>query len=52
MSGTIPPIPQYASMAWRSAKEQGQLYLYLYLKKRYLIKFSILIIIREPGWKI
>jgi hypothetical protein len=29
MSGDIPPIPQYAFMAWCSAKVQGQLYLYL-----------------------
>jgi len=26
MSGTIPPLPQYASMAWCSVKAQGQLY--------------------------
>jgi hypothetical protein len=29
MSGAIPPLPQYAFMAWCSAKAQGQLYLYL-----------------------
>jgi hypothetical protein len=29
MSGAIPPLPQYASMAWCSVKEQGQLYLLL-----------------------
>jgi len=32
MSGAIPPLPQYAFMAWRSVtkkKAQGQLYLYL-----------------------
>jgi hypothetical protein len=29
MSGTIPPLPQYALMAWCSVKTQGQLYLYL-----------------------
>jgi hypothetical protein len=27
MSGAIPPLPQYASMAWCSVKAQGQLYL-------------------------
>jgi hypothetical protein len=27
--GAIPPLPQYAFMAWCSAKAQGQLYLYL-----------------------
>jgi hypothetical protein len=37
MSGAIPPLPQYAFMAWCSVKAQGQLYLYLYLyyHKRY-----------------
>jgi hypothetical protein len=29
MSGTIPPLPQYALMAWCSVKAQGQLYLCL-----------------------
>jgi hypothetical protein len=29
MSGAIPPLPQYAFMAWCSVKAQGQLYLYL-----------------------
>jgi hypothetical protein len=27
MSGAIPPLPQYALMAWCSVKAQGQLYL-------------------------
>jgi hypothetical protein len=27
MSGAIPPLPQYAFMAWCSAKAQEQLYL-------------------------
>jgi hypothetical protein len=31
MSGAIPPLPQYAFMAWCLVKAQGQLYLYLYL---------------------
>jgi nitroimidazol reductase NimA-like FMN-containing flavoprotein (pyridoxamine 5'-phosphate oxidase superfamily) len=26
MSGAIPPLPQYASMAWCSVKAQGKLY--------------------------
>jgi len=26
MSGAIPPLAQYASMAWGSVKAQGQLY--------------------------
>jgi len=29
MSGTIPPLPQFTFMAWRS-EAQGQLYLHLY----------------------
>jgi hypothetical protein len=31
MSGAIPPLPQYAFMAWCLVKAQGQLELYLYL---------------------
>jgi hypothetical protein len=31
MRGAIPPLPQYAFMAWCSVKAQGQLYLYLLL---------------------
>jgi len=31
MRGAIPPLPQYAFMAWSLVKAQGQLYLYLYL---------------------
>jgi hypothetical protein len=31
MRGAVPPLPQYAFMAWCSAKAQGQLYLYLSL---------------------
>jgi len=31
MSGTIPPLPQYAFMALCSVKAQGQLYLCLYM---------------------
>jgi hypothetical protein len=32
MSEAIPPLPQYAFMAWCSVKAQGQLYLHLYLQ--------------------
>jgi len=28
MRGAVPPLPQYALMAWSSFKEQGQLYLF------------------------
>jgi hypothetical protein len=31
MSRAIPPLPQYAFMAWCSVKAQEQLYLYIYL---------------------
>jgi hypothetical protein len=31
MNGAIPPLHQYAFMAWCLVKAQGQLYLYLYL---------------------
>jgi hypothetical protein len=34
MSGAIPPLPQYAFMAWCSVKAQGQLYLYSTLVQR------------------
>jgi hypothetical protein len=33
MSGAIPPLPQYAFMAWCSVKAQGQLYLTFYFLK-------------------
>jgi len=32
MCGAIPPLPQYALMAWCSVKTQGQLYLYTTLR--------------------
>jgi hypothetical protein len=31
MSGAIPPLSQYALMAWFLVKAQRQLYIYLYL---------------------
>jgi len=31
MSEALPPLSQYAFMAWCLVKPQGQLYLYLYL---------------------
>jgi hypothetical protein len=36
MSGAIHPLPQYASMAWYSVKERGQLHLYL---ERFTLEF-------------
>jgi hypothetical protein len=33
MSGTIPPLPQYAFMEWYSVKVQEQLYLLPYFLK-------------------
>jgi hypothetical protein len=38
MSGSIPPLSQYAFMAWCSVKTPGQLYLYLYL---YVIVYEL-----------
>jgi len=37
MRGTIPPLPQYAFMAWFSVKgkAQGQLYLYFTSSTKY-----------------
>jgi len=32
MGGAVPPLPQYAFMAWCSGGAQGQLYLLLLLK--------------------
>jgi hypothetical protein len=32
MRAAIPPLPQYASMAWCSVKAQGQLYILLLSK--------------------
>jgi hypothetical protein len=38
MSGAVPPLPQYAFMAWCSVKKaQGQLYLYLYIYLYHII---------------
>jgi hypothetical protein len=46
MSGAVPPLPQYAFMAWCSVKKaQGQLYLYLAL----IIIIIIIIIIIKPS---
>jgi hypothetical protein len=40
MSGAIPPLPQYAFMAWCLVKAQGKLYLYLVLLIK-VIYFSV-----------
>jgi hypothetical protein len=53
MSGAIPPLPQYAFMAWCSVKAQGQLYLSLSLSLsthdvQYLRKRAAG---AEVGWK-
>jgi hypothetical protein len=47
MSGAIPPLPQYAFMAWCSVKKaQGQLYLYLIgVDGRIILK----LILKEQG---
>jgi hypothetical protein len=43
MSGAIPPLPQYAFMAWCSVKAQGQLYFYL---------FNSAVLLREHVFKV
>jgi len=42
MSGAIPPLPQYAFMAWCLVKAHGQLYLYLLPFEVYVIFSQIL----------
>jgi len=47
MGGAVPPLPQYAFMAWCSVKKaQGQLYLYLY---PYLIKYNNILMELRPA---
>jgi hypothetical protein len=50
MSGAIPPLPQYAFMAWCSVKGQGQFYLYLYLFNE-LNKFTQFIPFSQKSYK-
>jgi len=40
MSVAIPPLPQYAFMAWCLVKAQGQLYLLLFSFKHILINLT------------
>jgi nuclear pore complex protein Nup62 len=40
MRGTIPPLPQYDSMAWCSVKAQGQLYLHVLLSFKMPLHFT------------
>jgi hypothetical protein len=42
MRGTIPPLPQYAFMAWYLVKAQGQ----LYLTRQVLIRLDLITLIR------
>jgi hypothetical protein len=42
MSGAIPPLPHYASMAWCSFKAQGQPYLLYMFKIMVLEPFPLL----------
>jgi hypothetical protein len=46
MSGAIPPLPQYALMAWCSVKEQGQLYLSLPLPVREIPHGQLRLVLR------
>jgi hypothetical protein len=39
MHGAIPPLPEYAFMAWCLVEAQGQLYLYLYAIVVWYVKF-------------
>jgi hypothetical protein len=40
MSGAVPPLPQYAFMAWCLVKAQGQLYIFFTLSKLYCSIYS------------
>jgi hypothetical protein len=37
MSGVVPPLPQYAFMAWFSVKAQGKLYFLPFLRADYVL---------------
>jgi len=54
MSGPIPPLHQYAFMAWCSVKTKGQLYLYLCLTKHRAIKSAGGVLsrglLKQQGW--
>jgi hypothetical protein len=41
MSGAIPPLPQYAFMAWSLVKAQGQLYLLPLIHRNQNIGYSL-----------
>jgi hypothetical protein len=45
MSGAIPPLPQYAFMAWCSVKAQGQLYFTFTFTFTFTIFLPLLVII-------
>jgi len=48
MSGAIPPLAQYAYMAWCLVIAQGQLYLYLlYFEVRFMNFMSAAVILCE-----
>jgi len=58
MGGALPPLPQYAFMAWYSGGAQGQLYLsypyvHIYvikiLKEEFIICFTRLYLFPFPG---
>jgi hypothetical protein len=50
MNGAIPPLPQYAFMAWYLVKAQGQLYLYLLPVDLYEYE-SYLALWEEGSWE-
>jgi hypothetical protein len=51
MSGAIPPLPQYAFMAWCSVEAQGQLYLLLYCPQVFKIVINNIYYIKI-GYKV
>jgi hypothetical protein len=56
MSGAIPPLLQYAFMAWSSVKAQGQLYLYrheifhVFMNSSLVFSFSVWKVILFTPW--
>jgi hypothetical protein len=50
MSGAIPPLPQYAFMAWCSVEARGQIYICLYLI--IFLSFCLLSVNPFCEWKI
>jgi len=43
MHGAMSPLTQYAFMVWCLVKAQGQLYLYLYINRRTIGRYIIMV---------